>query len=87
MFRSSKEDCQGEKGWWVNDPNKVEVGDIQRCYIEDCSTGEFVWEWDIEEYVRREKQKALWMIIPAAIILSCCVCFPIIPCLLAILDK
>lgn len=86
MFRSSMEDCQEQKGWWVNDPNKVEVGDIQRCYIEDCSTGEFMWEWDIEAHTQMEKQKALWMIIPAAIILSCCGCLGGIVCLAALAD-
>ena len=73
MFRSSMEDCQKD-GWLSKDPTKVNVGDIATCYIEDCSTGEFAWEWDLEEYIKRETSTALWMIIPAAIILSCCCC-------------
>ena len=75
LFRSSMEECQTTK---INDKaqevNKVDVGEVGTCYIEDCSTGEFVWGFDVEGYYSYEKRQALWMIIPTAVIVGISVC-------------
>ena len=52
----------------------MDVGDIETCYIKDCSTGDFMWGSDIEAHVDMEKEKAHWMIIPISLVIGCCVC-------------
>ena len=65
MFRSSYEDCQNT----LKHINKVEVGQVETSYIDDCEVGSnFAWGWDLKEYQKRENLKALWMIIPISII-------------------
>ena len=71
MFRSSEEKCQHD-AWLAKDPKKVNIGDTTTCYIDDCSTMEFVLPFDSWEWNTPKKTLAWFIIVIGFLSIACC---------------